>query len=309
MRDLIKIRFFLAMLLPGIFCFRVQSKPLGTPKSPKLLIVAIDGMDSRWVNERITPFLSQLKQKGSSTLSMRNVTPTITAPNFTSSLTGTLPIYHQIFDNDWTAESGIIPPNSIFDLFSSQPGQVLIVSDDWEFYQDAFASPPKAPYPSIVIKRNQDDNQGYLDCAEKTVHIAEKNIISSDAQLIFIYLQHVDHIGHTTFWGSAEYISALTQTDQWLQHLINALNDSDDYHIMIITDHGGAGSHHANGDLDENVRNIPFIAYGTRFQKGYHIGPSRTLQIAPTIAHFFDLPPFATWSESYLNEIFMTRLN
>lgn len=273
-------------------------------KNRKLLIIAIDGMDSRWVNQEVTPFIYSLQQGGSSTLSMRNVTPTITAPNFTSILTGTLPSVHQIFDNEWSPESGITPPKSVFDLFEREPEKVLIISDDWDFYQNAFARAPRPEYPSVVVKRVRHDNPGYLKTAKKTVDIATEKIASHKPNLAFLYLQHVDHIGHTSFWGSGDYIDALSQTDQWLQELIQKIDTDGSYHIMVITDHGGAGNHHANGDLNENVRNIPFVAYGPTFHKDHLISPSRTTQIAPTVAHLFGQPPLEGWPDHGMTDIF-----
>ena len=156
----------------------------------------------------------------------------------------------------------------------------------------------------IVVKRIRHDNPGYLKTAKETVDVATEKIASHKPNLAFLYLQHVDHIGHTSFWGSRDYIDALSQTDQWLQDLIQKIDADGSYHIMVITDHGGAGNHHANGDLNENVRNIPFVAYGPAFQKDHLISPSRTTQIAPTVAHLFGQPPLESWPDHGLTDIF-----
>jgi len=262
--------------------------------SKKVIIIGIDALSTDGIQVATTPNLNELISDGAFTLNARGVMPTVSSPNWSSMLYGATPEQHGVTKNGWTTNNHTIEPivadkegyfPSIFALLKEEmPDQQTAIFYDWKELIN-------------LLNKKYIDKIEYLSDYEEVFDMAIPYIIESKPALTFIYVGHVDHIGHSMQHGSNEYYKSIEEVDAKVGKLISALKSAKQYEntfIMVISDHGGVGYGHGGESMAEIE--VPWILKGPGIIKNRMIQePVNTYYTASTIAHIFGIKQHEYW--------------
>jgi hypothetical protein len=231
---------------------------------------------------------------GALSLKARGVMPTVSGPNWGSMLTGAGPEQHGITNNNWTTdnytieatikdEDGYFP--SIFSVIRKQmPNAKTAFFYDWkdliEFYNEKYIDKVEFLTDYIEVYKNAIDY-----------------VIEELPEFTFIYVGHIDEVGHEYQHGSDEYYKSIEDVDAKIGELISALEEANLYesmHIILVSDHGGVGYGHGGESMDEIQ--VPWLIKGPGIIKNKLIEePLNTFYTASTIAYLFNLKQPEEW--------------
>lgn len=263
----------------------------------KVILILVDGCRPDALEPAVTPAIGRLIASGASTMCARTVQPPITLPAHFSLFTSLNPRDHNV-----TTNTGSPSPSatacSIVEMVKNQRLQTAAVYS-WELLRNL--SPPNALGTSFYLDTS---NTGYtdLDIMKNAIRI----VTQQHPDFCFIYLEGVDQAGHEHGWMSAPYLSAVSQADSAVGMLMQALETAgltDQYAIVLQSDHGGQGSHHLQSV--DAVMTIPWIVHGPGIRQGHHIESAVSiLDTAPTIVRLMELHPHYSWLGRAPKEIF-----
>ncbi len=284
------ILFFLFCgLLLSSACMR--SHPI---KAKRVILIGIDALSTDGLQVAKTPNLDQLIREGALSLKARGVMPTVSAPNWGSMLLGAGPEQHGITKNGWKTDFHTIEPTvadslgyfpSIFEILKKQrPNLKIAAFYDWPALGDLFNH---RWLDSIVV------TSGFKDTYQKAIPY----IINEKPDFAFIYVGHVDEVGHHDGHGSPEYYQSITDVDAQIGQLIAALKQAGMYqetHFIVVSDHGGVGHGHGGESMAEIQ--VPWIIRGPGIISDRLLeSPINTFDTAPTIAYLFNVQQPECW--------------
>lgn len=91
------------------------------------------------------------------------------------------------------------------------------------------------------------------------------DLIDDPVHLTFLHLVDPDPVGHSSGWGSPEYLEAVRRVDAYLGRLLHLVEANEPYAgrttIILTADHGGLGSSHTDASDPENYV-VPFYVWG-----------------------------------------------
>lgn len=276
-------------------CFPVPvSAQAGVSEVEHVVIVGCDGLSSRGLQKANTPVLDRLMQEGAYSFHMRAVMPTSSSSNWASAIMGAGPEQHGITNNDWKPDDFDFPPTvmgpggvfpTIFSLIREQrPGAVTGVFHEWDDFGRLF-------------ERKMVDQIVDGDDADATVKAAIRFIEEKKPLFTFIHLDLIDHAGHSSGFGSNEYLAVIGKTDSLVGQVISSLKNAgidERTLLLVISDHGGKGKGHGGNSLEEIE--IPWIAFGPNVAKGKEIKtPINIYDVAPTVAYVLGLKTPDGW--------------
>ncbi|MFB3789668.1 MAG: alkaline phosphatase [bacterium] len=249
-----------------------------------VVIVGCDGLSSSGLQKANTPVLDRLMQEGVHSFHMRAVMPTSSSPNWASALMGAGPEQHGVTDNDWEADDFDFPPTvmgpggmfpTIFSLIHEQrPSAITGVFHEWDGFGRLFE------------RKMVDQIMDGAD-ADATVNAAVRFIEEKKPLLTFIHLDLIDHAGHSSGYGSNEYLTVIEKTDSLVDRIVTSLKKAGIAGrtlLLVISDHGGKEKGHGGNSLEEIE--IPWIAFGPGVAKGQEIqSPINIYDVAPTVAY------------------------
>lgn len=114
---------------------------------------------------------------------------------------------------------------------------------------------------------------------------------------LFLFLDDVDHAGHSCCFTVDDegYVSEIQDVDRQIGDILTAIKTrstfaSEDWQIVITSDHGGRGSTHGIHAADNYT--IPFLVASKHVAQGYLAGTPHNYDAAPTVlAHHGITPP------------------
>lgn len=114
------------------------------------------------------------------------------------------------------------------------------------------------------------------------------NCINDHApDLVFLYLENTDVVGHISGWESEEYIDAAKKSFGLIERITENLPS--DYSVFITADHGGHGFDHGT-DLPCDMT-IPFFVKTKRAVDEEKFKNAGIIDIAPSICEIVNIPP------------------
>jgi predicted AlkP superfamily pyrophosphatase or phosphodiesterase len=284
----------LAFLSAVVALFADVSAVAQVPHVEHVVLIGVDGLSPAGIRAANTPQFDELVKEGASTFHARAVMPTSSSPNWASMIMGAGPEQHGITSNDWERDRfDIVPtdkgPEGIFPtiygvLRRQHPESIIGVFHDWD------------GYGRLVERKSCDaveDANGPDDAMQRAIGFVR------DRQPTFtlVHLDHVDHAGHKSGWGSPEYLHAVEHADELIGQMRRALHDTSltDTTILLVTaDHGGKGKGHGGATMEEIE--IPWILVGPGVRRGYEItAPVNQYDTAATLAHIFGVQPPQSW--------------
>ena len=253
----------------------------------KVLFIGIDGFRSDAMQESITPFMHQLSEQSNVFYNDRHTVEdyTVSGPNWTSILTGVHWCKHQVVNNEFN-DNNLNDYPSFFQYIENADNSINTASIvNWtpinEFLGTSYAD--HAPENSI------NDAEVYQLAEDVLVN---QNPMSPD--ILFLQFDEPDAKGHGYGFSASipEYAQCLTQTDAYVQQLFNIIDNKrangEDWLILIVSDHGGDGTGHGNGQNNEHIVNTIFYAQHPTLSFS-DICSSNQADLIPTILDFMGI--------------------
>jgi arylsulfatase A-like enzyme len=122
------------------------------------------------------------------------------------------------------------------------------------------------------------------------------HLAARQPNLLFVHLSGPDDAGHRTGWMSADYRAAVRAADSAVAAILAAAEEafgSDNYTVLVTSDHGGQGRDHGSDDLLDVT--IPWIAWGAAVAPGMVTGPVNTMDTAATVLYLLGIEPPSDW--------------
>ncbi|MEV6241433.1 alkaline phosphatase family protein [Lentzea sp. NPDC051838] len=242
----------LALLLPLLL---VTPAAVAAPaKTPKVLVIGLDGTRYDKLLAADTPNVHALLNRGygaRSALYGSGMAQTSSGPGWSTILTGVWPDKHKVKDNSFSGNALTSYPSWLERANTANPALSTYAAVDWK------------PISDQILRGGQDrkyvldgDAAGYPGSDEKITVDAEQHLRTNAADASFVYLGQVDIAGHNNGADSSQYTAAIRTVDAQIGRLVAAVESrstyaSEDWLIMVTTDHGhtGAGGH--GGDTPE----------------------------------------------------------
>ncbi len=273
------------------------------PGVEHVVIVGCDGLTPRGIQAAKTPNIDELMRCGAFTLHAQAVKPSVSLPNWASLFMGATPKQHGIKSNSWKPSPpfdpacdgirGIFP--TIYEVLMVQrPDLIRAFFHDWEgIAQFAEGSAPD----EIRDCKNED----------KTVRCAVEYFKKRKPNLTFIYLDHVDHAGHSDGYESKKYDRAVEKADRLIGEILTGLKMAGMFEktaILLTSDHGGI--HRKHGGEKAVELEIPWILFGAGVAQGKELTtPVNIYDTAATIAYIFGATPHPCWTGKPVLEAFI----
>lgn len=276
------------------------------PVAKHVVLIGIDGVSAEGFQYASTPVMDNLIGQGSVSLKTRGVMPTVSAPNWSTILSGAGPEQHGVTSNEWSLGNQGFEPTvkdadgyftSIFTLIRNQlPKAVTGMFYDWEWL-GTFVNRKNITKEQFV--------QGYEFVTSKSIQFIKKE----KPVFTFIYYGHPDEIGHTKGHGTKEYFQSINDIDTQIGNIITALKETGIYEnttLIITSDHGGIGFGHGGESMVEIE--VPWIISGPGIKKNTLLElPNDLMNTSPTIARILGLKTPPEWIGSPVNEAFATK--
>ncbi|WP_299496897.1 alkaline phosphatase family protein [uncultured Shewanella sp.] len=282
------------LTLPLFVIFTLPLISLTTQARNKVVVIGVDGLGGHYIRQTPTPTLDKMANNGAHTLSMQNVLPVISGPNWTAMISGSYPSKNKVTSNTNLYKNQI---ETLFSAYRTQYPQGQM----WTLYEwGGFQSLLKA---SDAFQINEKVEEAMA--IPQTIALMQSETCLPD--LLFLHLDYVDQAGHSEGWGSIAYLNAVTKADSQIGELLNAIdecNDTDEVTVMIISDHGGYKETHQSWDNGVS-RAIPFYIVGPNIKQKYVITDTvRIWDLSAMVASILNIPQPSTWVSHPIDSVF-----
>jgi len=255
----------------------------------KVILISIDGMRPDGVMQCGHPFVQQMMQMGSYTLTAQTVLPSVTLPCHMSMFHSVPPTRHGIGTNTYTPM--VRPLNGLFEQIAAAGG-VSAMYYGWEPLRDV-ARPGSLKFAGYLNAYVEDATDG------KLTDLALDRIEKSSPDFVFLYMVETDEKGgHDNGWMSPAYLEYISAAIDNVKRVWE--NCKDRYTIIVTADHGGHDRSHGT-DMPEDVT-IPMFFMGPRFPAGKVLENVSILDLTPTAADILSVHPAPEWEGRSLAE-------
>jgi predicted AlkP superfamily pyrophosphatase or phosphodiesterase len=262
------------LLLSLFVCGLVPTSVQAGAKVPerKVLMIGIDGCRPDALEKADTPALDRLVKSGvrsrnTSILGPRKTTSdTISGPGWSSIYTGVWADKHGVNDNTFEGRNYEHYPHFFSRLRESRPDAVTGSFCTWQPIADNIVS--GATVSQCLIK-NDDGSDDWVQGDARVADTAAKFLAEGDPVAACAYFGQVDETGHAKGFHPTvpEYVAAIERVDGHVQQLLDAIEsrphaDSEEWLVVVTTDHGGQGTGHGDGHETEEIRRVFLIVSG-----------------------------------------------
>jgi len=234
-------------------------------KTPKVLVVGLDGTrpDALRVSgldeliEGRLPGASFYYSYAGGDPADGSLQPTLTAPGWTSILTGSWADRHGVTKNFGVAaiDKARDLPSFPAAVVAAYPGKKAAVLAAWEVIVDGSTYGDEGIYRFFPGKGYYSGDYGSKD---PEVVAKASLCISEDYDVVFLVIDFVDHAGH--LYGFSPYVERYTASIRralgMAGQLVDAMRarpgfDSEDWLVLLTTDHGAKGRDHGGQSPEE----------------------------------------------------------
>lgn len=248
----------------------------------KVILISIDGMRPDGALQCGHPFVKELMEAGSYTLTGSSMVPSVTLPCHTSMFYGIPPQRHGILTNVYTPP--VRPVKGIAEQLSAA-GKKCAAFHNWEPIRHIWSS-ETMKYTSYINAYEEENSD--LMLTEQVLELAARK----EPDFIFLHLVETDEKGgHDCGWMSEGYLKQLSNAFDCVEKIYRAASDR--YHIIITADHGGHDRMH--GEECPEDMTIPMFFTGKYFEPGKKLGQISLLELAPTIAWLTGVAASREW--------------
>lgn len=269
------------------------------PRTPKVLVIGIDGVRPDVLAQVPTPSLDALASDGTFTDRARTGFPSVSGPGWSSLLTGVWPDKHGVTDNGFEGKRYDVYPDFLTRIESARPELETFAVADWLPLVEAEDGMPTIGN-GIDAKHVIDGYQIGWDVADSIAAAsAVERLRTADPAALFVYLGNPDEVSHETGAIGEEYRAAIALADRHVGWLTEAIRrrptyDREDWLVLVSTDHGRLPDGDHGGDSAEE-RTIFYIASGPSTVKGAPEGQVHIVDVAVTALTHLGIPPDPSW--------------
>lgn len=277
----------------------------------KVLFVILDGIPADVMDSVPTPNIDQISKIGGFTRTIMggdagtySETPTISAVGYNSLLTGTWVNKHNVWGNSiedpnynyWTIfrflnEASPDKKTAIFSTWLDNRTKLVGASlpqtgnFTFDYYFDGFELD--------TVNFPHDEKANYIFQIDELVSKEAANFIQEKGpDLSWMYLEFTDDMGHQ-FGNSPQMIDGIRKADVQIGRVWEAIkfrekNFSENWLIIITTDHGRGADGFGHGGQSERERTIWIATNGKGLNSHFYDTPEM-VDIMPTIARHLDL--------------------
>ena len=241
------------------------------PTRQKILVIGIDGCRHDAVVAADTPHIDAIMARGTRFVGTDILSPirtdqanTVSGPGWSNLLTGVWPDKHGVNNNRFVGSNYERYPHFFARAKAAKPEIQTASFSDWGpiaekilSASDKTVNQPAEGAESYV----KHDSELAIQCCE--------HLRNLDPDLVFLYLGQVDECGHSFGFHPTvkEYVQAIERVDGHIGQVTQAIESrqtyaKEDWLILICTDHGGAGTDHADGHTNPDIRRTFLIVSG-----------------------------------------------
>ncbi|MBQ9754804.1 MAG: alkaline phosphatase family protein [Lentisphaeria bacterium] len=255
----------------------------------KVFLALIDGMRPDSLTSCSHPFFRELLQTSRYSMNMRTIMPSVTLPCHMSLFHSVSAERHGILTNTYVPQ--VRPVNGICEHLAAS-GKRCAFFYTWEPLKDLSR-------PLALSRANYYSGRlyTYAKADRMVTEDAERMLQSGDTpDFIFFYQCRADEDGHKYGWMSEQYIQAVSDSLDNIQHVAKQLPS--DYAFILTADHGGHDRSHGTDSAEDMT--TPFFLRHNSITPGEINGTPGILDIAPTVASCLGLLPDPDWEGNSL---------
>ena len=235
-------------------------------RTPKVLVIGIDGVRPDILAEVPTPSLDALAAEGSFTDDARTGLPSVSGPGWSSLLIGVWPDKHGVTDNEFGGKRYDRYHDFLTRIEEVRPALATFAVADWTPLvraDDGMATISDR----VDVKQVLDGYvMGWAEADARSVELAAEHLRDANPDALFVYLGAPDESSHEHESIGAEYRAAIALADRLVGRLVTAVRarpswDREDWLILVSTDHGRRSDGGHGGDTPEE-RTIFYLASG-----------------------------------------------
>lgn len=262
----------------------------GFSATPRVLIVGIDGCRPDALQAAETPHLDALIAGGmwfdGTDIREPNATDdadTVSGPGWSNLLTGVWPDKHNVIDNKFTAPRYDRYPHVFARLKAARPAAVTASFSTWQPIHERIVS------GADVSRDFSDDTKDWPRFDRAAIEACVQYLGTADPDLTVLYQGQVDETGHAHGFHPSvpEYIAAIETVDRSLGDVLAAMRArdgavSEDWLVIVCTDHGGIELNHGGGRDKPEVRSTFLIVSGASAERGTSDQPTYQVDVVAT---------------------------
>lgn len=219
-------------------------------QTKKVLFIGIDGCRADVMMSSNIPNIQSLVNQSIYSIDGLCAATTWSGNGWSTMLTGVWHTKHNVQDNNFTSPNYINYPDFLTRAETYNPNLRTISLANW------------APINDKIVKSADVKSNLGSDLAVKNAAV---NAMQNDnPDILFVDFDDVDHAGHSYgFAGTVpQYVSSIQTTDSYIGEIVSAMKSrptysSEDWLVVLTTDHGAVQSAHGGGNLSErNIFNI-----------------------------------------------------
>lgn len=255
--------------------------------SKKVLLIGIDGCRTDALLTAHTPIIDSLINSGIWAPEAINDDVTLSGPSWSSILCGVRSDKHGVTDNEFVGQNyAEYPP---FFFYLNQVDSTIQTASicNWSLIN------------AFIIKDLVQDKVNALDDTAVT-DASSAYLSSEDPDVLFLHFDGVDSAGHSSGFSpdTLAYISAIEKVDSDLGKVLSAVSarpnyDSEDWLILLVTDHGGIEFSHGGESMEEQD---VFIIVNKRGVDMQTIQGGHHTDIVPSIFNHLCIPIQDEWN-------------
>lgn len=288
------------------------SKNLGFFPYKRTLIIGIDGAGNAFYekapyygsstldNVRHTPFINEFFKEGAVTHNSMVDMPSNSAPGWVAALHG----YSYYEASNPYRITNDIAESTPYPLDSPYPSVFKIAKENFPHRKAASFSNWEGINKGIIENNIGVEFSGGSD-KEVTENLVNyiRTGKAKEASMLYVHLNDVDYAGHTKGWFKDEFYKALSEKDDNVKDIINAMKDENllkDTLIILTTDHGGRDTGHGNEHPETLTTFISF--YGPNIKPNKILDGGKQKNIPPIIAKTMNFQPSDNWTGKVFDE-------
>lgn len=222
-------------------------------RTPKVLLIGIDGVRIDVLAEVPTPNIDRLATTGTFTQRTRTTTPSVSGPSWSSMLTGVWPEKHGVTDNAFGGRRYDAYPGFLTRIEQARPELSTFAVVDWTPLMELEGG-STAVGPEVDRRELLDGYElGWAEADARATALAMEELSSGDPDAMFVYLGNADETSHQTGSIGEPYREAIAIADRQVGMLVDAVRarptyGSENWLILVSTDHGRTEDGDHGGD-------------------------------------------------------------
>ncbi|WP_104135418.1 alkaline phosphatase family protein [Cryobacterium sp. Y62] len=232
-----------------------------TQSPHRLLLVGIDGVRLDMLTRIPTPALDRVTASGflaTPLVDPRNIT--VSGPMWATVLSGLWSDEHGVVCNERPPDDGIHAPDFLSRILQRQPDSKLFAAVSWApLASRAGCGPLINPETAecFVADCGSETVDDYIRADAAVEEYSVRRLADEPVRAAFVYFGEADEACHEFGMGD-EYETAIRRCDAHLGKLLNAIEarpDSDEWIVIVTTDHGhvDAGGHGGDSLVERQV--------------------------------------------------------